>query len=62
MDTVYICDESIVVLTDIDQEDKLLIMVSWQFFDIFLEVVEIFDRLVKDLLLWNFLFIKLWLF
>ena len=50
-----ICDEVIVVVEDIDQEKKLLVVLGWQWFDVFLEVVQVFDFLVSILLLGQFL-------
>jgi hypothetical protein len=52
---VPICDEVIVVVEDIDQEKKLLVVLGWQWFDVFLEVVQVFDFLVSILLLGQFL-------
>jgi hypothetical protein len=55
MNAVTICDEFIVVVEDVDQEEKLLVVVGWQWFDVLLEVVQVFDCLVNILLLGHFL-------
>jgi hypothetical protein len=55
MNAVPICDEFIVVVEDVDQEEKLLVVVRWQWFDVLLQVVQVFDCLVNILLLGHFL-------
>jgi hypothetical protein len=51
MNEVSICDELIVVIEDVDQEEELLVVVRWQLFDVLLEVVQVFDCLANILLL-----------
>jgi hypothetical protein len=55
MNAVTICDEFIVVVKDVDQEEELLVVVRWQWFDVLLQVVQVFDCLVNILLLGHFL-------
>jgi hypothetical protein len=55
MNAVPICDELIVLVADVDQEKKLLVVVRWQWFDVLLQVVQVFDCLVNNLLLGHFL-------
>jgi hypothetical protein len=50
-----ICDDQVVVVEIVDQEEKLLVVVRWQWFDVLLQVVQVFDRLVNNLLLGHFL-------
>lgn len=58
MDAVLICDESIVSVEIFDQEQELLIMLERQWIDFLFQVVQVFDRLVNDLLFRNFLLEK----
>jgi hypothetical protein len=55
MNAVLICDEFIVVVADVDHKEKLLVVVGWQWFDVLLEVVQVFDCLVHIFLLGHFL-------
>lgn len=44
-------DESIFVGKDINQKEKLLVMLRWQFSDVTFEVNQVLDCLVNDFLL-----------
>jgi hypothetical protein len=53
MNAVPICDELIFVVTDVDQEEELLVVVGWQWFDVLLQVVQVFDCLVEHSSPWT---------
>jgi hypothetical protein len=54
MNAVPICDEFIFV-EDADQEEKLLVALGWQWFDVLLQVVQVFNCFVNDFLMGYFL-------
>jgi hypothetical protein len=45
-----ICDEFIVVVEVVNQKEKLLIVLGWQWFDALFEVVQTTDCLINNLL------------
>jgi hypothetical protein len=45
----------VIVAEDVDEEEKLLIVLEWQWFDIFLEQIQVPDCLINDLFLRQFL-------
>jgi hypothetical protein len=45
----------IVAVENIDTEEELLVVLWWQWFDVLLEMVQVFDCLVHILLLGHFL-------
>lgn len=61
-DAVLSCDESFVFKWNVNQKEKLLIVLGWQWFDVLFKQVQVPDCLVNDLLLGHFLSKKLWLF
>jgi hypothetical protein len=54
IDTVIICDESIVFVKEINQEEKLLIVLGWQWFYFFLKQLQILYCLINNFLLRHF--------
>jgi hypothetical protein len=42
---------SLFLLKIVDQEEELLIVLGWQWFDVLLQVVQVLDCLVNDFLL-----------
>lgn len=50
-DEVLICDELIVVVGVINQEEELLIMLGWQWLDVLFQQVQVLNGLVNDFLL-----------
>lgn len=60
MNTVSICYKFIVI-EDVNQEEKLLMMLEWQWFDVVIDVGQVLDGLTNNLLLRQHL-LKKWLF
>jgi hypothetical protein len=51
MNAVSICDEFIVVVADVDQEEKLLVVVGRQGLDMLFEVVQVLRLFLLDFIL-----------
>jgi hypothetical protein len=51
MNAVFICDELIVVVADVDQEEKLLVVIGRQGLDMLFEVVQVLRLFLLDFIL-----------
>jgi hypothetical protein len=51
MNKVIIVDAFFLAVEDVDQEEKLLIVIGWQCFDVLHEVVQVFGCFLHNLLL-----------
>jgi hypothetical protein len=54
MNAVLICDEFIVVVADVDQEEELLVVVGRQGLDMLFEVVQVLGLLLLNFTICNF--------
>jgi hypothetical protein len=53
---VVVCDQSIVLVEDVDQEEKLLVVLRWQWFYVILQKVQVLYCFLTGLLLRHLLF------